>query len=665
MNRLTITAVALGILCSLAGPSAACTYPDVHIWDWTFYVSPGQTVDILAEDYSGTEIEDWSWTWPPEAGMIDSSQEDYFGLYGTSTLSISFANTGSWQIDATATNNFQLEDSDYARVHVITVTINSATRFIRSGSTEVADIYYTILPSTGWFRYAVTLYIKDQFGSTIRTQDLTSLGLGAQHTTWDGKKNDGYPAPPADYTAVVEIKVGPYGSIKFSDSKPIAVASLGIVVDTVILPMDLEGDGPGLDHYAQLQVNAIPVSLGGQVEVSTSNLGVRIWDGSSWFTGSRTFPVPLTGMAVDGITPGPVTIFAKWEQGTIAEDYRNIQVTETVSHCPLGTDGHVWIPSNENELPADDGYTFERELELQGYNVTWYRDDNSFDDAWPECTRAHYKSLANDGALHFIGYTPGYSVAPWPPYYPWGGGYGAAYAQTEDGARTWIGSEPGMRFAEASMGGQQRYIILVDDNWHAQNFASGLNDMNAIVHWAFGFSSGIKEAAGGRWRIGYSGAMDVGGFDGVTRKLLQRMNGTDPDYSATRRTAGEAQGGGGFPVETQMDGNAWTTLCPAPMEVLPQSPPLIDGYYWCGIIFDTYMDTTVSANDALPLPPGYNKYWSGETGYGEYALGFDYTVDNGQGHGTATADADFCTDGSKKMDGDRVAPNADDRTWQY
>ena len=64
----------------------------------------------------------------------------------------------------------------------------------------------------------------------------------------------------------------------------------------------------------------------------------------------------------------------------------------------------------------------------------------------------------------------------------------------------------------------------------------------------------------------------------VNEKFLKRMNGTEPlDSQGTKRTTGEAWDKGvGYEYEgtlnVRMDGNNWTTLCPAPMFENPVFP---------------------------------------------------------------------------------------------
>jgi len=52
-----------------------------------------------------------------------------------------------------------------------------------------------------------------------------------------------------------------------------------------------------------------------------------------------------------------------------------------------------------------------------------------------------------------------------------------------------------------------------------------------------------------------------------------------------------------------MFGNGWSTLCPAPVAFYPDADPGQRKGWGC-IIFDTYMDDTISATDALTMVAG-------------------------------------------------------------
>lgn len=128
-----------------------------------------------------------------------------------------------------------------------------------------------------------------------------------------------------------------------------------------------------------------------------------------------------------------------------------------------------------------------------------------------------------------------------------------------------------------------------------------------------------------------------------------------------------------------MDGEDWTTLCPAPMaddEVWPpnHSNPG-DRYGWGCVVFDTYMNYNISADDALTMVSGGSTYehrWVPNT-HGKFILGFDYDKTDGTAtemHAVGTECKNMDPSGGRMMDGDRVAPasdphNPDNKAWSF
>ena len=156
------------------------------------------------------------------------------------------------------------------------------------------------------------------------------------------------------------------------------------------------------------------------------------------------------------------------------------------------------------------------------------------------------------------------------------------------------------------------------------------------------------------------------------------MNGSTDN--ARKRTAGEAwDSGSGYHtnvftgvLNAKMDGNDWTTLCPAPLAdnaVFPASNPGNRKGWGC-IIFDTYMNVTNSASDALTKVSGCptsDHRWFGNAD-GKYGLGFDFDKTGGAAT-TMRAVADKCRNegvgGGREMDGNRVKPSKDNRDWPF
>ena len=126
-----------------------------------------------------------------------------------------------------------------------------------------------------------------------------------------------------------------------------------------------------------------------------------------------------------------------------------------------------------------------------------------------------------------------------------------------------------------------------------------------------------------------------------------------------------------------MDGNPWTTLCPAPLAVNPAYPasPVTERRWGFGcVLFDTAVNytpaiitssvTNVSENAYILGMPRWLKNEDGKA----YGVGYTYVKVFDTSPITMKAVADKIrnegTEG-RAMDGDRVAPNEDDRLWTF
>ena len=224
------------------------------------------------------------------------------------------------------------------------------------------------------------------------------------------------------------------------------------------------------------------------------------------------------------------------------------------------------------------------------------------------------------------------------------------------------------------------WAVKVSSDWHAANYAASLNDNRAITFWDICYSAqgsgnetAVKEAAGGRWRIGYWEPTNQSECSDTNRLFLRRMNGTLG--GGLSRTAGKAWNGGtGYSTNTRMKGNDWTTLCPAPMANNPVFPASDPGrtYGWGCVVFDTYMHTAVAAAQALLRASGaptYDHRWC-TSAHGGFILGFDYDKTDGTATTMRAVGQHCVSQDGRRLDGDRVAPNdqdatPDNREWTF
>jgi hypothetical protein len=116
-----------------------------------------------------------------------------------------------------------------------------------------------------------------------------------------------------------------------------------------------------------------------------------------------------------------------------------------------------------------------------------------------------------------------------------------------------------------------------------------------------------------------------------------------------------------------MDGNAWTTLCAAPLKSASFFPSaLAKGQVkgWGCFLLDTYLNTVAPAGEAISEP--WTETCGGfrwlTTPSGGYGLGFNFERRNSGGDSILLIDADKVRNSGaegRKMDGDLTAPNGD------
>ena len=124
-----------------------------------------------------------------------------------------------------------------------------------------------------------------------------------------------------------------------------------------------------------------------------------------------------------------------------------------------------------------------------------------------------------------------------------------------------------------------------------------------------------------------------------------------------------------------MDGDPWTTLCPAPLAINPVYPASAvteKRKGWGCILLDTALDNTSPANTAVTKVSGgatiSGTHWLMNAEGKAHGIGytFDKTSDNSSTTMKTLSNSirNHGADG-RTMDGDRVQPNADDKQWSF
>lgn len=440
-------------------------------------------------------------------------------------------------------------------------------------------------------------------------------------------------------------------------------------------------DGAGIDSNKDYLAE-IDLSIRPKLNVGTATLQalvgtnrVNIWTDTSKTT-QVTLPVTYdltatnlpASLYVDGTITGKVLLALSYNYGSVAiTDQVAMLIIPTISYAPVSSNAYVW--SSLPSLGTADGTEFQNQLQNEGFKVTWFSDSTgNADTNFEDCTLANYKGMTNAGVFTVISHgAAGKHLAV----------YAVDNSNGQNACIAWCGTETNMIVKhEGGLG----WYVEVSSKWIDANWKAGMNANRTIGMWSICYSasdnpgegeSSVKEATGGRWRSGYWNPTDEAEAQTVNKTFLERMNGTTD--SARKRTAGQAYDtGAGYTANLKMDGNNWTTLCPAPLADNADFPDGTAGNRkgWGCFIFDTYMCSTSAATDALlniTGCPTTNHRWFGNVD-GYFGLGFDFDKTGGAAT-TMRAVADKCrneggADG-RRMDGDRVTPNGDNCEWSY
>ena len=307
----------------------------------------------------------------------------------------------------------------------------------------------------------------------------------------------------------------------------------------------------------------------------------------------------------------------------------------------------------------------------QGYTYLRYQ-DTAKGSSVGTCTRADWDNLSNLAGVTYVDSHGGsyfvhaaYSTDKSVLFDETSGGGWA----DKDGDKV---LDPNMVVVGSEQDGWWGVVVLED--WYSDHWKADHNTHKAIVLISTCQSNAapaptILENCGGRTGFGYSACAPTSAGD--MENLFGRMDGTlPPGAQGTKRKAGDAFAAGSFSTYFTMRGEEDTTLCPAPAEWGPKGTGA--GASGMGYIeFDTHCTTTHAATSALTctIDSGditiSNIQWASD-----YRLTFNYTATtcNEDYKVTVTAVAAHVlgsTGGSQKLDGSKVAPNGDNKTWSF
>jgi len=458
------------------------------------------------------------------------------------------------------------------------------------------------------------------------------------------------------------------------------------------------------DYFAEIDLTIKPKLTSGVAKLEALEGGSRI---KVWTTTNKTDEVtlpktydlastnPPSILYVDGIATGKVQLaWSYTSDGVTSTDIVAMLIIPTISYAPgKGDNAFVWAPlktgsntNSGNNLGWADATEFENQIKEQGWpTVTWFEDTTGDTDTnFGSCTLANYKGMTNCGIFTVVSHGEE-------------GGHPAVYAECSINGRAaitnWIADETNITVEYIPPGGGAPgfYYARVSSSWMSANWKHSMDTNRAISFWSICYSAtsntgsgedSVKECAGGRWRVGYELPVGMQEAIDVNNNLLARMNGAISN--GILRTAGQAYSNIDYRTirsygyigrnvgSVKMDGNGWTTLCPAPLVDNAVFPDATVGNRkgWGCIIFDTYMSTSYSASDALIKLSGCqtaDHRWFGNAS-GTYGVGFNFDKTGGAAT-TMRAVADKCRNegvgGGRELDGDRINPNKDNRDWQF
>ncbi|NBC05577.1 MAG: hypothetical protein GVY26_00105 [Bacteroidetes bacterium] len=385
-----------------------------------------------------------------------------------------------------------------------------------------------------------------------------------------------------------------------------------------------------------------------------------------------------------GVTEGPVVMAleATVNNGKKAHvDKINLRVTKPISWAPSGTFAYVWEPC-EWHLSTKGADKVCEIVDDYGWNVTlhYFRDNTGAGapDSSGTCSLENFKSMKYAGLL--IAHSHGSN-----------GAFCAVYFDEEINAKKWmhklvtspqgddqkvgdtittgangicetaatetyeeqvvsVGTNVGANqvciratpednmAVVASSAKPGFYFVNVEADWFDDNWSTMTTFQNAIIwimscHSTQGGNASVAYKAGGRVRLGYPGKTDAGKHEHNAELFFNRIVGKAAGWDKKKRTAGEVFAGGGFQGTLQMLGEArknWTTLHPAPLLTFPDSVASARTGSG-GIVFDTFMDYNIAANQAVVKRSGSmsmgTRRWFGYTNLitrKVYGVSFDF-----------------------------------------
>jgi hypothetical protein len=338
-------------------------------------------------------------------------------------------------------------------------------------------------------------------------------------------------------------------------------------------------------------------------------------------------------------------------------------VSREIAWTPKGKSIYVWEPINDGNFATNFLATLCSSETYQGWSysttnpVTYFSDSDPTDDDCETCTLANFKGMVNGGIIAVL--THGDT-----------GTLEVVRFASESVANTWKGSEPNMYVIASSNSAS----IFATAAWFQNNWKNSLTESNSIVfisacHAADGYDS-IASSVGGRTVFAPHGSPSGPQIDESYQIIISLMNGTFYPHKNYQRVACNAYALATEPVKALISyfGSGLSTLCPAPQSVFPLSSAQVKARWGC-ILFDSYMDGSVSAGTAVVQKTGTVgvRSWGCNLS-GSFFIDF---LHSGTG-ASVEALGDKCRSAGsaqgQPLDGDGIAPmpmNGQSKEWSW
>ena len=343
----------------------------------------------------------------------------------------------------------------------------------------------------------------------------------------------------------------------------------------------------------------------------------------------------------------------------------NTTVVLGTAITPKATNVNIWEPFywQVNGAPGDQLLS---KLSQEGNYWTLSRcyDDTPYDYIGT-CTRYNADHLSDDSYITLVNTHGGT------------GSFTIATTENYNTAVSWANSSPGLYVSGPGYyGGFNVYSVVANNIYLSNYWTNNHINNNSIVFLGFCHSGQLMNCVGGETVFGYDPYNEIVALPTFQTEItadivsmFERMNGTDGTNGAYRIASDAYTNYTNYYSTNLLMNGGDSTLAPTTLDVYPyQSGAGQSGTGY--ILFDSIMDTTIAATDALSWscsPYGYckvtNIHWDTANKnriYFNYSGRSGYTIQ-------MTANSPYCLSETSniQLNGDGVNGVGDSTVWQF